>query len=545
MISERVREQHQSFIEFWRPALARHPYFELDGLYPSLRVLDLILLPSRGMPESHKVLDHLLRGVVSTFAIAVHDTLERAGRSIDVELGTEGVTLVYKGETEAQTKRAPLERNLQELLRTQPRTIRFFRNFQREVPLNGSWLGPMFLGLVLESSPLIEDCDLDVTDELMAGAGRNVLNEVARQCSEWYGKHFPDEQLGQVAELYLSGLLFPPFQFQEPVPALKAVEGLVQFMKEFSISNEKMFLLTRNLSFFADEQISSAGLAFHVALHEGPVTPELFGVCRRHGAFVGVIREALLAARKLLFNETDWIAQTSEYGEAQSQMITKEIQLGFFPWLELPAWRIAEIPSNEKLALAVRAMADFDIARAKANVDLILETDPGEIDLRLQRVYFDYIEGEHDRALAGAKALLTEPEAETNAAVHNFLGSLLLLKGEASQAVTAFERARQFVGGDFVLSAKITNNYAWALMVVERFQDALDVIDLSLGGIGDNLIIRMNRVSALMSLNRAEEAIAEQQEVLRVSPFYHQSFYALCHPFYLLLGEQLQGRSLH
>ena len=228
--------------------------------------------------------------------------------------------------------------------------------------------------------------------------------------------------------------------------------------------------------------------------------------------------------------------QPEAYSKAQMQMIHREVQLNFIPWLEFPAERLAEIPSSLPLSLAFRSLADFDFARAKSSFDSLCAENPADIDLRLQRLSLDYVGNDFTKAMAGARSLLSEPEAETSAAVLNFLGTLQLAREKVDEALDSFERARKFTGNDFALAGKVANNYAWALMCKERFSEALDVIDLSLSSIANNLIIKMNRVSALIALHRDEEAYREQQDVIRLSPHHHQVFFALCYPEYLRLG---------
>ena len=294
MISEAVREESASFLQFWSKTFERSPFYELDGTFPSLRVLDLLLLPSRGMLDQHIVLERIHRGVSLCLAIYLHDTFAALGRTCRVDFVDGKVWLEFSSAEAGRTVEVPLESALSNLVRSAPTTVQFFKNFSRDVSQTSSWLSHLALGILLESSPFLEGEGVEVNDELLERSGKLVVNELARQCASCYARLFPDEQLGQVPELYLSRLVVPPFLFREGLPGLEAVRGLHQFMTDFSISRERMHTLTRNLMQFPDEQISASAFTFHVALHDGPVTSEIFGVSRRHGAFVGVLRAALI-----------------------------------------------------------------------------------------------------------------------------------------------------------------------------------------------------------------------------------------------------------
>ena len=540
MIDRTLQAEADHFLSVFQPTLSGSAITHIDLSYPSLGLLDMILLPTRGIAEGQSALDPIIRGVSIHLAIYLHQTLQRLGVNTEVVDSDKGTLLRaptgFLG-SNGQTQEVSLEKSLHEVLRHPEKGVPVFVNFTRVIPASNNWLTPIALGILLGSSGFISPCEQEITDEYMAEQGQKVLSELARQCVEWYERVFPQEQLGQVAELYLNKLIFPPFQFREEVPAVEAVRGLKTFADEYSLSSASLLPLCRNLSQCPDEQISSAALCLLATLDEQSPTSEMFATCRRHGSFVGLLREALVEANQLFFQRPDWILSADPYSEREKLRIQRETRLGFIPWLRLPFDVLYENPENQNLSFLLRSLADFDVARSVAVCEKILEEYPGEIPFRMQRIFLCVVAGDVEDALLRAKQLLTEPESESHPGVYNLLGMIQLLLNQATPALQSFETARKFATNDPTLAAEIGNNYAWALLAHERYEDALDSLDFSLMGAADNLILRLNRISALIRLGRRDDADMEEKRLLALAPLHPRVFYAVTQPAYAKLTQ--------
>ena len=74
-----------------------------------------------------------------------------------------------------------------------------------------------------------------------------VTKVLALTCVSYVQRCFPDEQIAQVAELYLHGLIYPPILMQEEFPLKQAVLGVVKFIKEYGVSHDTTLQLCQCL----------------------------------------------------------------------------------------------------------------------------------------------------------------------------------------------------------------------------------------------------------------------------------------------------------
>lgn len=547
MIHQVVKELSSRFLNSWSSVFSKDPLLMWDESYPALGILDLILASGRGASREEFVFRQILSGVSATVACYIHDTLSSLGRSIEVNVGGRGVELV--GQFHPNSSGSTflfLEERLSDIISRQPEGLPIFRNFERIATQYGNWLTPLTLGVLMGSSGMFEESDIDINPDQLEEHEEKVLKELARQSAAWYERVYPDEPLGQVAELYLSGLIFPPMYMKESFPCLEAIKGIEEFRKTFQVSQDNLNKLLSNLLHSPDEVASAASLAYLVAASDRDASKEMFATARRFGAFLGILRGSVVEARKHLGLGDDWITRQEPFDPSTQQMIRREIKLGFIPWLKLPLERVFESPTNVMIAHSVQAMADFDMQRAKVAVDKVCEESPSDIDFRVQQINLIFLDGDSDSAMDAVRQLLSEPEAESQASVFLFMGMLHLLKRDALNAAETFQRARSLAGNDRAMMFEAANNYAWALMCQDKYEDALDVIELTVGLSEDDLVPRLNRIACLHRLGKLEDAENEKRALTNLSPFHPRVFYANC--FEVVKGlsrqEELAGSKL-
>ncbi len=509
----------------WESVLSINPAYELDGTWPAIGILDSLTFLLRGQEAHDEIAQELIKGAAASIGVIAHDAWRSAGCDVRLEDLEEGITLIAtsgKGIEAGQKVIIRLERELTRILLETKGELPVMSGFTRHVASQENFLSLFAIGAATGLSPFAEGPWREETIETFTESVGAAVRLLARQAAEYYARVYPDETLGQVPELYLRGLVFPPMLFQEDYPARRAVKSLLVFCDEYKVPRQKVLTLAANLARSPDEQLSSAGIATYAALMER-YEPEFAALCSSKGAFLGILRPAMCDAREHYKLERDWMDAKS-FGPEQLKRIELELRLGFFPWVKLRKEKVAEFADDPALAQLVRALSYFNLNDSKSAADRIIELTPNDIEVRIQRIYLDVIAGDTARAEEGLKSLLTEPEAESSPAVLNLMGLVQLVLTNIKAATFHLDRARSFATTDAALSADIGNNYAWAQMCDGNFATALDALDLAIDRTPTNLVALLNKRSALHELGKSDQAEALLDRMVELAPFDRRIF---------------------
>lgn len=517
MSSDQVTSLRDAFVQYWTPYFGGVPLLRLDGTWPSLGIVDLLTFNLRGVAELSAPQRAHLRGAAAYLACLTAECWKAAGVDVALSLDEErGIVITASGGrylSEGQNFRVNVELELGRVLRNPPRDFPVLASFSRVISPDHNLVGLFGIGLATGLTPFGDGPWLNETPDTFQPFIEAVERVLARQCVEYYQAVFPREQLGQVGELYLNQLVYPPAVMGEPLPAQRAVRGLVRFQREFGFDEKTMLTLAANLARSPDELLSCAGLAYYAAATDGRLAPEVIAAAQIKGAYVGLLRRPMLEVREALGRRADWITQEERLSEDEVRFDV-EIRLGFLPWIVLPR-RKALLPKNRPI---LDALAHFDYQRALSLLDSAIGESPGEIELRLQRASLLFLTGEFDAAHADLRELLAEPGCEENSQVLNQIGLCELTMGLQDDAATHLRLAYRYRDAKLDEPHKVANDYAWSLILAERFAEALPVLEEALATDPCPVTTLLNKAFALRSLGREAELVETEKRLLDLAP---------------------------
>ncbi len=542
MVSEVILKEIEELKQVWGKHLAKIPTLVLDDSWPSVGVLDLMTHPVRRRVDLMPFEIGLVRGVAAYIAKRIYDSWREMGAEVTLEDTERGITVCAKRGPKipsGQTVSAYVERDVAQLLARMPNPMPIFSDFSRLITSDQQVLPAYTLAMCLGLSPFIEGPWNKESLPTMEDEVAKVTRHLALSCAEWYGRVFPEEPLGQVAELYLFGLVFPPLLMNEEWPVLHGVDGLSEFANSYKVSQRQLERLANNLALAPEDQLSHVGFVFAAALLKGEPSPALAALAQSKGSYVGTLRPALVRARAQLGIANDWLELDEIQFEHLSQ-IRKEQELGFLPWIATSAEKLATVAYDPELKQLVEASLHFDLATAMKLSQKLVEDTPQDLELRVQRVYFEFVARNVDRAEALVRELLSEPDCEDEPRVNNIAGIVALARGNFAAADVYFLRAKsQSVNHSFLL-ADMINNYAWTKVCRERYDEALIAFEEAITHYPGFLAAQISRVGVLYRLNLLDEGDKARRALAKLAPTDRRVFLGLTYP---VIQEYMEAQS--
>ena len=528
MIDDIVRDERERFIKWWEPHLAVSPHLALDGSWPSVGVLDLLTFHLRLRTPSDWSHSAILRGAAAYLAYMAHDCWEAFGATPEVTMGSTGVIMTARSGPRlgsGQRVVVHVERELKKLIRFLPAPFPVLGEFSRLIAIDQNIVSLFAIGLCTGLTPVAEEGPwLDETPESFKEQIRLVTVKLAASSAERYGTLFPDETLGQVGELYLEQLIYPPALMEEELPALNAVNGMIAFFHEFRVPREAQFRLAGNLALSADEQISAAGFSVYAALLDAAPAVEMQGLVQSRLRSNGLYRNAMILARTGLGLDGDWIGREN-YTEAIGRRFELERQLGYLPWVSISKRKLKESFSNLNFHSAIAAAADFDRDSAIDYTDRYLDEAPGDLDMRLQRIYLEAIAPDSkDRVLQMLRALSSEPDIDRQVRFNEMMSTALFAQEDFEGARRHLKLALECAQSQPFVRAELLNNLGWMQMQIGELEESLRNFDTALATQPHSITYLLNKGHALWQMGRNAEMEGVIAKLFELAPMHRSVF---------------------
>ncbi len=520
-----------NFKEAWNPYLDISPLLHLDDTWPTLGVIDLFTFPLRLQDPLSREQHMMLKGCTCYLARMLEQCWGALGAEVSLENSAVGVSITAQGGKHIPSGEK-VSLNLEQVFRKTHAELPFpfpvLADKSVMINFDGNIMGLFGLGIFTGLHPAIDGVWKGRSVEEHSAVTDLVVRELARQSAENYARIFPKEELGQVAELYLQGLIYPPFGLDEEPPALAAVEGLCKFAEEYKISKERMKLLALNLSRSPNESFSSVGVALAVALWEGFPPPELVAAAQAKGNTVGLLRPAMVKAREKFSGTKDWMLGGVRT-DAEQLQVEIEAELGFLPWLVLSAKRLREGADDKRIAELLRALCSFDLAEATSIASKFVEEEPADIEMRLQRIKLEMAQGKFPEAQQMFLSLVTEPESDSFPMFFHLWGMCSLELQDPSAALKYFKAGLNMGNVDPRLKSSLANNCAWSSIIKGELFPAMEYIDMALSDCSAPVTTLLNKAHLLWRLGRANEIEPIRRKLFELAPADRRVFATLIH----------------
>ena len=521
MIEESVTDEIAQFKAWWDPYLAVSPRLALDGSWPSIGVLDLLTFHLRLRSTGDWSHAAIIKGAAAYIAALAHDCWTKFGAEPRAFIDDTGICIeAHRGPflKEGQRHFIAIERELRRALKTLPSPFPVVGDYKKLISIEQNMMSLFALGVCSGLSPFGDGPWSDHSPESFDGPLSKALIHLASTTASNYERLFPDEPLGQVGELYLEKLIYPPMLMEEELPAWGAVQGMIGFFTQYQVPRDAMQGVAHNLALNADELISLAGFAMYAAVLEGEPSAEILGIVQGRQRTTGLLRPAMIAARDALGLGAEWIGQ-DEYTDAIGNRFTLEKRLGFLPWVSISKAKLRESFSDKRFQSALAAAIDFDLENAIALTDEILEESPDDIELRIQRVCLEaLLPNSKESVHKMLRSFSSEPAALSEPRFHDLMGTCLVALEDVEGAKRSFRNGIELSQNRPTMQAEFQNNLGWVLMMNREYELALEQFERALKVFPESVSYLLNKGHSLWRLGRLEEMRGLADVVLRLAP---------------------------
>ncbi len=508
------------FIEKWGILLEVAPALNLDENWPSVGIIDLLTFSLRLEESIEPEVDGLLKGSAAYLAKMVARSWERIVDHIEIADGPEGIFVRAEGGAyipEGEDVHVAIEREFRECLMTMPYPLPILRGKGKPVSFDSNIVSNFTLSIASGLSPHVKGAWEEKDTQSFGSALLEITKTLALQSSEYYATVFPDEPFGQMAELYLNDLIYPPLLIGEALPTQNAAKKLLSYFREYKVSEASIVQIAKNLAQSPDETISCVGLVFYIALATEECDPQMQAIAHSKGRFIGLLRHAVQEIRSEMKETKDWVVYGFDDNVDSAEHFELEYAMNCIPWLYLSKDYLVSARANYLLDLLV-PMCAFDLPTSVAAADALIEENPKDIELRLQRINLEMISGNTEKIAEMFAALLSEHDADKSPRFYSLWGLFMLHNGEAGSAEKYFRAGLALENNDDDLYADIANNLAWSSTCRHKYEETIEFCDKGLSRSRFPATLLLNKAHALWLLKRYEEANSIRKKLFRIVP---------------------------
>ena len=521
VIEDTVTEQVAQFKTWWEPYLVVSPKLALDGTWPSVGVLDLLTFHLRLRSTGDWTHAAIVKGVAAYIAVLAHDCWLKFGAEPRAFVNDSGVCIeTLRGPflKEGQRQFIAIEKELRRALKTLPSPFPVIGDYKKLISIEQNMMSLFALGVCSGLSPFGDGPWNEQTPESFEGPLSKTLIHLASTSATHYERLFPDEPLGQVGELYLEKLIYPPMLMDEELPAWGAVQGMIGFFTQYQVPRDTMQAVSHNLAMSPDELISLAGFAMYAAVLEGEPSAEMLAIVQGRQRTNGLLRPAMIAAREALGLGKEWIGQ-EEYSDEVGARFVIEKKLGFLPWISISKAKLRESFADLRFQSALAAAIDFDLENAITLTDAILEESPDDIELRIQRVCLEaLLPNSRESVYKMLRSFSSEPAALAEPRFHDLMGTCLVALEDVEGAKKSFKTGIELTQTKPTMLAEFQNNLGWVLMMNREYSLALEQFEQALKVFPRSVSYLLNKGHSLWRLEREEEMKAVADDLVTLGP---------------------------
>ncbi|MCB0321995.1 MAG: hypothetical protein KDD69_00430 [Bdellovibrionales bacterium] len=528
MAEKEIARYVQDLKDEWGPLLKVSPLLELDDTWPSLGVIDLLTFCTRDRETLLSALEPMMKGCAAYLAVQVGRCWKRFCDDVSFEETADGIAVIGRGGEfipEGERLRYPVEKEFRQVLEAVPNPLPMFKRFDIPLAGEGNVVSLLGLSMAIGLGPAVQGPWENYQPGEQTPWVDAVVRQIAGECASHYGRVFPDEPVGQVAELYLAGLLYPPPLYGERLPFFRAVEQFLELFKEYRFSAGAVRQFGYNLSRSPDPILSSMGLVLSGALAETMPPPEVLAAAWTKGRYMGLLRPAMVRFRKGFLELSDWVP-TGLQSEQDELRFAIESEMGFLPWLQLDPGRLKAGDYNRLMPI-VSAACDFNLQAGIKAIDEILEQEPEDLSLRIQRVKFETIGGDIERAERMLGSLVSEPGASRYPRLFNLWGQCLLAKSDPEGAKRRFLEGLKAAEKVPLLAAELANNAAWSGILLGETEQPLALIEQGLEATPCPVTLLLNKAAILWELRDFDSIRETRLRVFELAPCDRRVFASL------------------
>lgn len=511
----------QAFVERWNTVFQTSDSLRLDYSWPSIAVCDQLLYPLRGKSQLKPEERELVGGAAAYITVIAHQCWAMFAESVSVGVDKSGLMLKASGGEfipQGQVIEYPVEAALARVLRENQPEFHILGTLSKKLLPGANIVSLFALGVCTGLGPDRKGAWTTQTETDLDGTIQVVVKKLAATCAEYYERLHPSESFGQVAELYLEGLIYPPLGVDETVLGQRAVNRLLNFFAEYGVKPQSIAQLVYNLSISADDQLSCAGLALFGAVSSQTPPAALLAAAQARGSVMAELRPAMLTVRKRLGLSEDW-AKTAAYDKAAIARIRIEQAMGFVPWLYFDIEKLTDSSESGAVSEAFARISSNNMESAITSTDSAMASANGlKFDLQIQRAKLELVRGNLDSAAKLCKSAASDPAAQQSPRFRALAGLCSLQKQDTRGALAHFQAATQLPSEDPLLQVDIFNNLGWTLLSLGDLKDAVAAFDAGIKKSPCPVTLLLNKAYVLWQQSDIEALREVRAQLFALAP---------------------------
>ncbi len=433
----------------------------VDYFFPSLGVLDLITAHMRANFTLTDADKKLLSEASSFLLEYVVRCWEECGLTCEIVYDENGSLVAIQG---LESKPIHFQSIFSMFLANASSQVFIDRKIQIPLAPKGDIICSFIQGF-LRGAYFEESAEVD--NLFTIEFGESLDRVIARQYGKWHELLFPQVTLAHLPELYLYSLKSRHFLASDQPPLLKEVTAFVEYFKTLGIDPGMAGVKLGSLFLQSpSEYLSLLGVVLLAATDSNEAISDgaLSNVKVRSYA-VPLVRAAFYKYRELLGIGLDW-ATKDLLDVSDRLLIEREQMLGLTPWVILdPKYIVEEFNKSEALRSFFNLIKEGDFFESQRLLDTMLEENPADLMLRVQKAHYLYVTGEFESGHEYSKQLLSEPNIERSYLFFNTWGMILLAMKQIELAIRYLKLS--YTAGSMPLFKKVEigNNLAWCYLL--------------------------------------------------------------------------------
>lgn len=519
MIDSSVSQLAAGFKGHWNNYLQLSPLLALDETPPSFGTVDLLTFPLRLKPTLLPEQERGIKGAAAYISVVLQKCWAPLFESVTAKLVDQRVSVSAVGGAFAPDTEVivPVEEALRTSIRELPSPFPTSFEWKRPISFDSNIVSLFGNSLLSGLHPSTYGAWQGRTPLELKPATEAISRETAKLVADYYGRVFPQEPLGQVAELYLRGLIYPPLLADESLPASRAVDGILEFAKEFKVGRNGLAQLAANLTLIPDDLLSCAGIVLFSAISDRIPPPSVLCAAHTKGKFNGVLRHSTQRTRSILNLGQDWIITGLAAPAAKARFKIDEALISI-PWLSIGMARLEGEPAGSKVLKLVQLLSEFEFEGAKKLCNDLVEETPNDVDLRIQRIRLTMVHGDYEQADSLFRSLLSEHAADASPRLFNLWGLCMLELKQIEKARSYFKAALAVIDNDAVLRPDVENNLGWTSMLLGDSMSALQHLESAAAIAPAPATALLNRAHVLWSVGEYAQAQSIRDELFKLAP---------------------------
>lgn len=527
MLDEKVEKIYLDFVSFWNAKLQINSLILLDDTWPSIGVIDSLTFSLRFKEQIPKQLESIITGSSAYIAKMLCECWKEQVEQIQVYINEGEICIEAKGGALIPEDTAvfiPVESLLRERLRLLPNPFPITKDFSTNISFDSRVISDFCIGLFTGQTEGIEGPFSEYDERELSPLIEAVTKHLAITSAQSYEKHFPDESIGQMAELYLQDLIYPPMFMKEDLPCLSSIVKLLDYLKSLGIKQDNILALGQNLSLSANSLFSNIGLIICCAISDSLPSASIVSVAKSRGPYNGMLRKATLKVREYFDDSNDWATHGLRTLEDEKRFFI-ETNLGFFPGLILSHKRLKKDLKANILSQLILASSNFDYELGEQMCEVILKELPDDIEVHFQLIHFKMLRKKFEEANSLLNNLLDNPEADSSIMFYNLRGLCALELKNNKIALRNFKTALKLENyEDLILRSEINNNAAWACILLGNLGEAMFYLEQSLSKSVYPVSALLNKASILWDLGVDDDYENFRKYLFRICPLDRRVF---------------------